>query len=249
MAHIEHWTHRVHSINRLHLFSIQAGVPKKKLKTNGIACAQQPKNTVAMLNELRQGLVYNLEGQSGPVHAPVFTMTVEVCHKQFIQTFKQLKSIWVFSFHSFYFRLIARWKRLMVKNTLVKGEVRSWHAYRRPNRHYGISFNSKMAPRYLPSKQPSAWTLPVMITWKMVWFPIFLRRKNVAQKIKRKISKLNVFFFLLVHHRSEQKHDEQKADAGKRPSYASVRTIQRCSNRLRVIRWCTTFTFQNGGYC
>lgn len=32
-----------------------------------------------MLNELRQGLVYNLEGQSGPVHAPIFTMTVEVC--------------------------------------------------------------------------------------------------------------------------------------------------------------------------
>lgn len=32
-----------------------------------------------MLNELRQGLVYNLEGQTGPVHAPIFTMTVEVC--------------------------------------------------------------------------------------------------------------------------------------------------------------------------
>lgn len=31
-----------------------------------------------MLNELRQGLVYNLEAQTGPVHAPIFTMTVEV---------------------------------------------------------------------------------------------------------------------------------------------------------------------------
>lgn len=39
---------------------------------------QQTKNTVAMLNELRQGLVYHLEAQSGPVHAPIFTMTVEV---------------------------------------------------------------------------------------------------------------------------------------------------------------------------
>lgn len=56
------------------------GIPKKKLKSNnGLACTQQPKNTVAMLNELRQGLVYNLEGQTGPVHAPIFTMTVEVC--------------------------------------------------------------------------------------------------------------------------------------------------------------------------
>lgn len=53
--------------------------PKKKLKSsNGVPLVQQPKNTVAMLNELRQGLVYNLEGQTGPVHAPVFTMTVEV---------------------------------------------------------------------------------------------------------------------------------------------------------------------------
>lgn len=54
--------------------------PIKKLKTaNGAALVQQPKNTVAMLNELRQGLVYNLESQSGQVHAPVFTMSVEVC--------------------------------------------------------------------------------------------------------------------------------------------------------------------------
>lgn len=59
-----------------------AGVPRKKLKANnGTTGAQQPKNTVAMLNELRQGLVYNLESQSGPVHAPIFTMTVEVIHK------------------------------------------------------------------------------------------------------------------------------------------------------------------------
>lgn len=53
--------------------------PKKRIK-NGISATSppQPKNTVAMLNELRQGLVYTLEGQSGPVHAPIFTMTVEV---------------------------------------------------------------------------------------------------------------------------------------------------------------------------
>lgn len=53
------------------------GIAKKR-KTNGIGLVQQPKNTVAMLNELRQGLVYHLESQVGPVHAPIFTMTVEV---------------------------------------------------------------------------------------------------------------------------------------------------------------------------
>lgn len=51
---------------------------------NGIASVTpQPKNTVAMLNELRQGLIYTLEGQAGPVHAPIFTMSVEVCAIQF----------------------------------------------------------------------------------------------------------------------------------------------------------------------
>ncbi|KAH8273457.1 hypothetical protein KR018_002035, partial [Drosophila ironensis] len=38
----------------------------------------QPKNTVAMLNELRHGLIYKLESQTGPVHAPLFTISVEV---------------------------------------------------------------------------------------------------------------------------------------------------------------------------
>lgn len=76
-------------------FFCLAGIPRKKLKSNnGLACAQQPKNTVAMLNELRQGLVYHLEGQSGPVHAPIFTMTVEVIHqifrkKNIVQTIKR----------------------------------------------------------------------------------------------------------------------------------------------------------------
>lgn len=55
---------------------ISGSPPKKKIK-NG-APTPQPKNSVAMLNELRQGLIYTLEGQSGPVHAPIFTMSVEV---------------------------------------------------------------------------------------------------------------------------------------------------------------------------
>ncbi|XP_017061545.1 double-stranded RNA-specific editase Adar isoform X3 [Drosophila ficusphila] len=53
-----------------------AGVsPKKKICKKIIP---QPKNTVAMLNELRHGLNYELESQTGPVHAPLFTISVEV---------------------------------------------------------------------------------------------------------------------------------------------------------------------------
>ena len=33
---------------------------------------------MALLNELRQGLSYVMESQSGPVHAPLFTISVEV---------------------------------------------------------------------------------------------------------------------------------------------------------------------------
>lgn len=62
--------------NKRHGDHLSGSPPKKKIK-NGTP-PQQPKNSVAMLNELRQGLIYTLEGQSGPVHAPIFTMSVEV---------------------------------------------------------------------------------------------------------------------------------------------------------------------------
>jgi len=41
----------------------------------------QPKNAVAILNELKKNLVYELESQEGPYHAPVFTMSVLVSYK------------------------------------------------------------------------------------------------------------------------------------------------------------------------
>lgn len=59
------------------------GVPQKKAKPNGPSLTQQTKNTVAILNELRQGLLYNLESQTGPIHAPTFTMSVEVDGQKF----------------------------------------------------------------------------------------------------------------------------------------------------------------------
>lgn len=64
------------------------------MKPNGMPNGQQPKNTVAMLNELKQGLIYNLESQTGPVHAPIFTMTVEVknflCHSLLVNLFSSI---------------------------------------------------------------------------------------------------------------------------------------------------------------
>lgn len=72
--------------------NINPASPVKKLKTaNGTALLQQPKNTVAMLNELRQGLVYNLESQTGPVHAPIFSMSVEVCSKIVKQSISSIR--------------------------------------------------------------------------------------------------------------------------------------------------------------
>lgn len=35
-------------------------------------------NPVSELNQLRQGLVYNLIDRTGPDHEPIFTVTVEV---------------------------------------------------------------------------------------------------------------------------------------------------------------------------
>ena len=78
------------------------GTPKKKTRTSKER-VPQPKNTVAMLNELRHGLVYKLESQSGPVHAPLFTISVEVSYneKEFCFCFKRnfiYKSLYVRSY-------------------------------------------------------------------------------------------------------------------------------------------------------
>ncbi|XP_032362393.1 double-stranded RNA-specific editase 1 isoform X2 [Etheostoma spectabile] len=49
--------------------------PKKRKKVIGPIL---PKNALMQLNEIKQGLQYKLLSQTGPVHAPVFVMTVEV---------------------------------------------------------------------------------------------------------------------------------------------------------------------------
>ncbi|XP_069081800.1 double-stranded RNA-specific editase 1 isoform X1 [Pleurodeles waltl] len=49
--------------------------PKKRKKMPGPIL---PKNALMQLNEIKPGLQYRLLSQSGPVHAPVFIMTVEV---------------------------------------------------------------------------------------------------------------------------------------------------------------------------
>uniref|UniRef100_A0A673A6Z4 Double-stranded RNA-specific editase 1-like n=1 Tax=Sphaeramia orbicularis TaxID=375764 RepID=A0A673A6Z4_9TELE len=49
--------------------------PKKRKKAPGPVL---PKNALMQLNEIKPGLQYKLLSQTGPVHAPVFAMTVEV---------------------------------------------------------------------------------------------------------------------------------------------------------------------------
>uniref|UniRef100_A0A9J7YP35 Adenosine deaminase RNA specific B1a n=1 Tax=Cyprinus carpio carpio TaxID=630221 RepID=A0A9J7YP35_CYPCA len=49
--------------------------PKKRRKPQGPVL---PKNALMQLNEIKPGLQYKLLSQTGPVHAPVFVMTVEV---------------------------------------------------------------------------------------------------------------------------------------------------------------------------
>lgn len=56
----------------------------KKKKYDNISTGRpQQKNTVAILNELRHGLIYTLESQTGPIHAPIFRMSVVVSKKPF----------------------------------------------------------------------------------------------------------------------------------------------------------------------
>lgn len=49
--------------------------PKKRKKAPALV---PPKNALMQLNEIKPGLQYRLLSQTGPVHAPVFAMTVEV---------------------------------------------------------------------------------------------------------------------------------------------------------------------------
>ncbi|XP_022913160.1 double-stranded RNA-specific editase Adar isoform X2 [Onthophagus taurus] len=58
-------------------------VKKKKLKTS---VAITDKNPVATLNELRMGLKYEVLEQSGPPHAPLFTVSVVVDGQQYLGT-------------------------------------------------------------------------------------------------------------------------------------------------------------------
>lgn len=62
--------------------------PNNNKQQNGDAPVNQTKNTVALLNELRKNVVYEVESQNGPVHAPVFTMSVVVCTVSYILLYR-----------------------------------------------------------------------------------------------------------------------------------------------------------------
>ena len=57
------------------------GQPKKKKRR--VAGPPEPKNALVHLNELRPGTQFTFVSQTGPVHAPVFVMSVEVNQQVF----------------------------------------------------------------------------------------------------------------------------------------------------------------------
>ena len=62
-----------------HVSLLLLGVCPSKKKRKRSQAQSQPKNAVCALNELRPGLIYNTVSMNGPVHAPIFTISVEVC--------------------------------------------------------------------------------------------------------------------------------------------------------------------------
>jgi hypothetical protein len=61
-----------------HVSLLFLGVCPSKKKRKRSQAQSQPKNAVCALNELRPGLIYNTVSMNGPVHAPIFTISVEV---------------------------------------------------------------------------------------------------------------------------------------------------------------------------
>ncbi|XP_051872127.1 double-stranded RNA-specific editase B2 [Pristis pectinata] len=52
--------------------------PKVQLKCKKLSWSVMPKNALVQLNELKPGLQYTMVSQTGPVHAPIFAIAVEV---------------------------------------------------------------------------------------------------------------------------------------------------------------------------
>ncbi|KAL7030627.1 hypothetical protein ACKWTF_006732 [Chironomus riparius] len=71
--------------------SIKTSSRKRRKGSTNNQQDPQPKNAVAILNELKKNLVYELESQEGPYHAPVFTMSVLVDGQKYIGQGKSKK--------------------------------------------------------------------------------------------------------------------------------------------------------------
>ncbi|XP_023716854.1 double-stranded RNA-specific editase Adar isoform X3 [Cryptotermes secundus] len=99
------------------------GPSKKKRKRSPAQC--QPKNAVCALNELRPGLIYNTVSMTGPVHAPVFTISVE-CH-QWVLVFEDTSAVPVFKCHLFHVcgRLTRSAGTSSVNGQMFEGQGRS----------------------------------------------------------------------------------------------------------------------------
>lgn len=59
-------------------YFLDTGSPARKRKRRNGSTIPMPKNAVCLLNELRPGLLYETISQTGPVHCPIFTISVKV---------------------------------------------------------------------------------------------------------------------------------------------------------------------------
>lgn len=140
--------HNYHS----HNYSFITAPSKRKKNNDGVvsnmlAPRPQQKNTVAILNELRQGLIYKLESQTGPVHAPIFRMSVvvRICSKTIIPDRPIFVAISCsIIMYTIVHSIVCRW---MVKNILVKERVKKLLVLKPQVRHYEVSFSLKMGQR------------------------------------------------------------------------------------------------------
>lgn len=96
---------------------------RKRRKGNGSGSSNQepqPKNAVAILNELKKNLVYELESQEGPYHQPIFTISVMVSEQLGSDTVgcQSINQSLNSPFYSFFFlspllwSLLGRWSKV-----------------------------------------------------------------------------------------------------------------------------------------
>ena len=67
-----------HQKKRASKRKLEPGIDGSQIAAKQANMATQPKSALCTLHEMYRGLVFNTVSQEGPVHAPVFTVSVEI---------------------------------------------------------------------------------------------------------------------------------------------------------------------------